>query len=177
MLTRKMVTKSIHMFSLHTFKKKQSSLSPSHSWRSFFPNSNKLPRCQKSKSIIFHFTFFMIQNQHHHHLVKVVQLLLQALPHTYSEKDDRLHTLPVKHQFNSFLSLKYWHFKMICNYFIWLILLIIKKKLTYISPWFCLKSLSKDNQWKTYCCCAARSICTSGGARAGDSTKWRLGSL
>lgn len=29
----------------------------------------------------------------------------------------------------------------------------------------------------SYCCCAARSICTSGGASAGDSTKWRLGSL
>ena len=29
----------------------------------------------------------------------------------------------------------------------------------------------------SYCCCAAKSICTSGGARAGDSTKWRVGSL
>lgn len=30
---------------------------------------------------------------------------------------------------------------------------------------------------RTYCCCAAKSICTSGGARAGDSTKCRLASL
>jgi hypothetical protein len=29
----------------------------------------------------------------------------------------------------------------------------------------------------TYCACAARSIVTSGGARAGDSTKCKLGSL
>lgn len=30
---------------------------------------------------------------------------------------------------------------------------------------------------RNYCCCAAKSIWTSGGARAGDSTKWRLASL
>lgn len=34
-----------------------------------------------------------------------------------------------------------------------------------------------ERKCSTYCCWAARSICTSGGARAGDSTKCKFGSL
>lgn len=37
--------------------------------------------------------------------------------------------------------------------------------------------MGKKVKKEAYCCCTAISICTSGGARAGDSTKCKLASL
>lgn len=133
-------------------------------WMDGWMGETSLPKANYTP--LFHLISLSIRTHHHHHLEVAEQLLQQALLHACQKHQPSLsfnnnnpssciNPTPPKGSRHPFVL---WQWGL---------------RTSYSS----VKIKASQDDLNAYCCCAAKSMWTSGGARAGDSTKWRLGSL